>query len=148
DPKAELLCLGLGSCIAICAYDPVVSVGAIVHVVLPAAPRGEAIPPGKYACTAVPLLCHELRSVGARLERVKIALCGGAAIFPPLSGLMDIGQRNLTAVREKLKEARLTVVKEDVGGRESRTVMMSVSNGIVRVRTVRLGECPLVDLRR
>jgi chemotaxis protein CheD len=148
DREVELVTLGLGSCIAICAYDARRGVGAMVHVVLPAAANGQAVPPAKYADSAVPLLIDELRRRGVRPADVRIALGGGAAIFPPLSELMDIGKRNLVAVHDQLERAGLRVVKEDTGGRESRTITLNIASGTVRMRTVRQGEQVLADLSR
>ncbi|HEX2948520.1 MAG TPA: chemotaxis protein CheD [Armatimonadota bacterium] len=147
DPDAALICLGLGSCIAICAYDPRRNVGAMVHVVLPAPSTGNATPPAKYASTAVPLLVEKLTRAGVRKADARIILCGGAAIFAALSGIMDIGQRNIAAVHEGLQQAGLKVIKEDVGGKESRTVTLDVATGIVKLRTVRTGEAVFADLR-
>ena len=35
DPESVLACVGLGSCVAISAFDPVAKVGGMAHVVLP-----------------------------------------------------------------------------------------------------------------
>ena len=59
-PCGPLACLGLGSCIALCAYDPVHKVGGIVHIVLPSSEKKSGIVPTKYADTAVPALLEEM----------------------------------------------------------------------------------------
>jgi len=35
-----LTCLGIGSCVALCAYDPASEVGGMVHMVLPRSGEG------------------------------------------------------------------------------------------------------------
>lgn len=146
DPEVELTCLGLGSCIAICTYDARRHIGGMVHVVLPTSPARDGAVPAKYADTAIPLLVEQLAKNGSRPADVRVVLCGGAAIFAALSGAMDIGQRNLLAVRAGLQQIGMKIIKEDVGGRNSRTVTLSVSTGQVRLRTVQTGEFVLADL--
>lgn len=146
DRDTELMCLGLGSCIAVCIYEKRLRWGLMVHVVLPSTNKRDGSMPGKYADSAIPLIMSEMKRAGVRREMARVVLCGGAAIFPSLEGIMDIGQRNLAAVREGLKTEGLRVVKEEVGGRESRTLSLHVGTGQVRMRTVRTGEQVLVNL--
>lgn len=145
DRDAELLCVGLGSCIAVCMYDAARAVGALAHVVLPVAPDGNANP-AKYADTAIPLMLRTLREFGSRPGDLRVALVGGAAIFSSVNSHMDIGQRNGDAVKAALQQAGLRVQKEDIGGRESRSTSLSMIDGAVRVRTVRLGNTLLTVL--
>lgn len=146
DMDAELLCLGLGSCIAVCVYEKRKHFGLMGHIVLPTAQKPDVTLPGKYADTAIPLIVKELQRVGIRTEQTRVVLCGGAAIFPSLEGIMDIGQRNLTAVRAGLQQHGFRIVKEEVGGRISRTLTLRVGTGQVRLRTVNTGEQDLVNL--
>ncbi|MHB0938358.1 MAG: chemotaxis protein CheD [Armatimonadota bacterium] len=146
DRDTELQCLGLGSCIAVCMYEKRLRWGLMVHVVLPSTNKKDGALPGKYADTAIPLILSEMKRAGVRSEQARVVLCGGAAIFPSLEGIMDIGQRNLAAVRDGLKAHGLRVVREEVGGRESRTLSLHVGTGQVRMRTVRTGEQILVNL--
>ncbi len=146
DDGLHLGCVGLGSCIAICAFDPYTRVGGVVHVVLPTAPEGRSGSAGKYADTAVPALVTALRQAGAHLGDVRVALCGGAGIFTTAVSSAQIGQRNILAVRHALTEARLHVVREEVGGSEGRTVLLHLDTGAVYVRSVRQGERVLTYL--
>ncbi len=146
DPGVELVCLGLGSCIAVCLYEPRQRLAAMAHVVLPTCGGFHSERPGKYADTAIPHLLREVRKNSADPMHSRVVLCGGAAIFPPINALVDIGRRNLVAVKGALRESGVAIVKQEVGGRESRTVRLSVETGQVRLRTVRTGEYPLVRL--
>ncbi|MBM3133397.1 MAG: chemotaxis protein CheD, partial [Chloroflexi bacterium] len=40
DPEATISCLGVGSCIALCMYDPQTGVGGMAHIVLPFSDNG------------------------------------------------------------------------------------------------------------
>ncbi|MHB9130779.1 MAG: chemotaxis protein CheD [Armatimonadota bacterium] len=146
DPETELICLGLGSCIAVCAYHKRRKWGLMAHVVLPSSSGRDQTAKAKYADSAIPLIAEEIARAGYIREEIQVVLCGGAAIFPSLQGVMDIGQRNITAVKAELQRARLRVVKEEVGGRESRTLTLEIASGNVRLRTVRTGEYSLTSL--
>ncbi len=146
DAKVQLACVGLGSCVAICAFDPQTRVGGMVHVVLPVAPAQHDGTIARYADTAVPALVTALRRAGARASNVRVALCGGAEIFTRALLSTRIGARNVEAVRRALAEVRLPIVGEEVGGEEGRTVLLHLATGAVHVRSVRRGERVLSDL--
>jgi chemotaxis protein CheD len=146
DPDDQLVCLGLGSCIAVCLYDPVRRTGAMGHVVLAVSRPATGGLATRYADIAVPRLLAEMTQAGCPRTRIGVALCGGAQIFPGLSGVMDIGSRNVEAVRRHLREVGLSSAADDVGGAEGRTVTLNVATGVVTVRTVRGGERVLANL--
>jgi chemotaxis protein CheD len=139
-PGNDIACLGLGSCIAICAFDNRLKIGAMAHVVLPDSAGREAKNTAKYADLAIPLLTNELECAGSYMRDVQIILVGGASIFQPFSKTMDIGKRNYEAVKMHLQKTKLPIVREDVGGTESRTIILNVKDGILRLRTVRTGD--------
>jgi len=146
DPDVELSCIGLGSCVAVVAYGPRQGVGAMAHVVLPDPQGRDVAKPAHYATTAVPCMVTEFTRRGIRPEDMRLAICGGAAVFALSSDLLNIGQRNVEAVRAALAQAGLKVVCEEVLGKDSRTVTLNLRSGIVRLRTVRTGEYVLARL--
>lgn len=134
--------MGLGSCVAIILHDASARIGALAHVLLPheslSRDRGH---PAKFASTAVPLLLRELRRAGSAGPCVA-KLVGGASMFGALlaGGGVNMGERNVTAVREALAAARVPVVAEDVGGDYGRSAYLDVATGKVRVVSIRHGE--------
>jgi len=138
DPQTELICMGLGSCIAVCAYIPRRRIGAMAHVVLPTAPTATTgDPTARYADQAIPLLVTQLRQQGVAVRNARIVLCGGAAIFPPMRNSLDIGARNLEQVLVELTRHSLTPVMSEVGSTVSRTITLQVATGIVNIRSVK-----------
>jgi chemotaxis protein CheD len=138
--SGELVAYSLGSCVAICLYDPRARVAGMAHVVLPAAPSDKAVTtPGKFADTAVPALLDEMRRQGAAPARLHCKLAGGAAVLALGGGgsLPNIGQRNTEAVRAALARARVRVLAEETGGNQGRTVRLEAATGRTLVRTVR-----------
>jgi len=137
DPQDELVALGLGSCVGVCAYDPVAKVGGLLHAMLPEA-NGSDGRPAKYVDTGIRHLLEEMERRGARRSRIRVHLVGGAQmlIAPGFGKALDIGARNVARARLILPEEGLTVVGADVGGSKGRTVRLHVGSGIVRVRSV------------
>jgi chemotaxis protein CheD len=137
--SGELVAYSLGSCVAICLYDPLAKVAAMAHVVLPAAPSNKPIEtPGRFADTAVPALIDQIQREGGSRLRLQCRLAGGAAVLS-LGGsgkLPNIGQRNAEAVKAALESYRIQVLAESLGGTQGRTVRMDAASGKVRSRTV------------
>ena len=137
DPTI-LACLGLGSCIALCMYDPISKLGGMAHIVLPQQDNKDAAPSPKYADAAVPLLLREMRKSGAPTSRLIVKVVGGAqvATAPGINGVFKIGERNAEAVREAIAEAGVALAATDIGGHRGRTVRMYLDSGRIVVTTV------------
>lgn len=145
-PDGVLMALGLGSCIGVCVFDPLIRVIGMSHVVLPKSGGVEASP-GKFADTAIPLLLKEMEAQGANRMRLRVALIGGAQLFSfqGSNARLEVGARNAQAVREQVSLMRLTVLAEEVGGNSGRTVHFHAS-GVIKVKSVGQAERELVDL--
>ena len=150
NPGDVLTALGLGSCVAVCAYDPSARLGGMIHVVLPssaiARPRDG---PAKFADLGVPRLVAEMEQEGAARWRLRVALLGGANVLSCGNdkAALDIGSRNVAAVREALAAAGLPISAQEGGGAYSRTVRLCVATAEVIVKTLRGGEATVAVLR-
>ncbi len=134
--------IGLGSCVAIVLYDSVVRVGGMAHVLLPSESLSrDRSNPAKFPSTAVPLLLEKMRGLGAVSSRMQAKIIGGASMFGnlvPANGI-NIGQRNVTAVRDVLAGAKLPIVAQDTGSDYGRSVYFYVRDGRVEVKSLRKG---------
>ena len=141
DREGVLTCLGLGSCVAFIAYDPVARVGGMAHMVLPDSTQGRATTrsEAKFVDVAVPLVMREIQALGALKARLQISLVGGAAMLPVRSGneALNIGARNAAAAQAAVKALGLRVKVEDLGGTQGRTVRLQVRTGEVTISTAR-----------
>lgn len=137
DPSHVLACLGIGSCIAVCAFDPVSRVGGMAHVVLPESNGRDVDNPGKFADTAIPLLIKEMIKKGGIKYSIIFKLVGGAQMSsaPGLESAFKTGERNEKMVKEALKKERLLVGLTDLGGTKGRTVKMYMDSGTVLVKS-------------
>lgn len=123
---ARLICLGLGSCVAIAIWDPSTKIGGMAHVMLPDesfSPRKIESPPAKFGATAVRALLDQMRKGGANIYCAVAKIAGGANMFRNVSpGMKDIGLENVKAVKKALAQNHVRMVAEDVGGNSGRTV--------------------------
>lgn len=134
--------IGLGSCVAIALYDSATHVGGLAHVLLPnQAMSRDKTNLAKFPSTAVPLLLDEMRKLGASVARVRAKIVGGASMFGNLipSGGINIGERNVLAVREALAEVNVPIVGEDTGSDYGRSVFLYLSDGRVEVKSLKKG---------
>jgi chemotaxis protein CheD len=134
-----LVTLGLGSCVAAVLYDPVARVGGMAHVLLPEPSLArDTSNPAKFASTAIPLLVERMRARGAVPARIDARLAGGASMFAALmsSNAMNMGERNVKAVRAALEAARVPVCGADVGGETGRSVRFHVGEGRTVITSV------------
>ncbi len=135
DPSAVLTCLGLGSCVSICAFDPISKVGGMAHVVLPSSEGRSVKASAKYADMAIPLLLEAMQELGAQKIRLTVKLVGGAEMStaPGMDNTFKIGEKNQEMVKIKLAEEHIRWSGEDLGGNHGRTARMFVDSGKVTV---------------
>lgn len=143
-PGDVLIAYGLGSCVAVCLYDPVAHIGGMLHALLPTAPSedGDEGKHAKFVDQGVPLLIEALLKLGAGRARLVAKMCGGAAVLsaPGLSNSHAIGERNVQAAEAALREAGLRIQAQATGGHIGRTVKLYIANGQVITRSLGQGE--------
>ena len=136
---SDLLTLGLGSCVAIMLYDKETRIGGMAHVLLPSRSLArDATNPAKFPETAVPLLVQRMTQLGADPRRMVAKLAGGASMFAALMtpGTIQMGERNIVASRNALRDAAIPIVAEAVGGGQGRSVRFHLADGSIEIRTV------------
>ena len=134
--------IGLGSCVAIVLYDAQAAIGGLAHVLLPSESMSrDRSNPAKFPATVVPLLVEEMRRLGAELRRMRAKIAGGASMFGNLIGTsgINIGERNVVAVRAALDRAGIPLVADDTGSDYGRSVFFYLEDGRVEVRSLRRG---------
>lgn len=138
-PDDILIGYGLGSCVAICLYDPVQHIGGMLHALLPAPIRVESGRPTKFVDLGVPLLIQAIEKAGGKRRHLKAYICGGAQMISDsiIGGILNIGERNVQAARKALRSARIYSHKESTGGQHGCTVKLYVSTGKVTVKTLK-----------
>ncbi len=142
QPAETLVAFGLGSCVAACLWEPAVKLAVMAHVVLPHHGGRAGSQPGKFADLALPHMLDLVRQHGGRRDRLVFRMAGGASVLalPGASAALQVGDRNIEAIRDMAAQLGLRVHASDVGGTRGRTVRMSGATGEVFVRTLGSGE--------
>lgn len=141
-PPDILEALALGSCVAVFIYDEVSKVGTCAHILLPTSAQfanrdGNEIRPGKYADLAIEESIKLLITKGANREQLKAKITGGAQMFDfssQVKSALDVGSRNIVAVKEHLKLSNVPIVAEDVGSDYGRTVHFDLEKSMLTIK--------------
>lgn len=126
----------LGSCIGVTIWDPVASVGGMLHFMLPLSstnPERARDTPAMFADTGVPLLFRRAYELGACKERLIVCAAGGAEVLGGETQFR-IGSRNRTMLRKLFWKNNVMIRAEDCGGNDSRAMSLSLRDGTVTIR--------------
>ena len=134
--SGTLITYALGSCIGITLYDPVIKLGGLLHIMLPKAGDQGAATPFKFADTGIREMIRKMAAYGGISRRYVCKIAGGAQMFQMTGPIGNIGERNIASVREELAAQQIRIQGEDVGKNYASTMLMDVSTGTVRVRTM------------
>lgn len=134
---SKLICIGLGSCVAIALHDAQNHVGALAHAMLPSYHEGrDKSNPGKYVDTSIYLMVDELAELGAKKRMIKAKIVGGAQMFSFVSpDALDVGRRNIECAKNTLKDEGIPIIAEDVGGKKGRTMTFDLKTGTIEIKT-------------
>lgn len=135
-----LVTSGLGSCVGIALYDARSKIGGLGHIMLPEIPSNrESANPAKYADSGIELLLDKLRKAGASTRRLRAKIAGGAQMFDfkNSNSQMQIGARNIEAVKRILEKKGIKLLAEDVGKNYGRTMELHLKDGKVLIKTVK-----------
>ena len=144
DP-AVLITIGLGSCIGIALYDPVVKVGGLAHIMLPTSKRttgDNGSNPMKYADTGIEMTLRKMITMSAVKRRITAKIAGGAHMFScakETSSFLKIGENNAAAVKEKLTQEGIKLLSSDTGKDYGRTVELHTKDGSYVIKTIAKG---------
>lgn len=128
----DVITTTLGSCVAVCLWDPSVEVGGMNHILLP--DGGEDWSRlHNFGGTAMDRLVNALVKSGADRGRLRAKVFGGAAM---IAGLSDIGARNAAFVLEYLAREAIPCDAKSVGGRAARQIKFWPRQGRARQRFV------------
>lgn len=126
----------LGSCVAVCVYDPQGTIGGLNHFMLPTDPL-TAQSSLRYSDYAVDALIKEMVRFGAVSSRLVAKIFGGACVLQPLQkAANDLGTRNIAAARADLANRSIPVISEDVGGVRGRKLIFSTDSGTALVKVL------------
>jgi len=121
----------LGSCVAVCLYDPVRRVMGMNHFLLANRRYAQDMPvlaseAGRYGIHAMELLVNRLLAKGGQRRYLKAKAFGGGNVLGHAAGeednFMCVGAINVRFVREFLDNDRIPLVSADLGGNFGRQI--------------------------
>lgn len=134
--EGVLITYALGSCIGISFYDPMIKLGALLHIMLPEKQMNDSNIL-KYADSGIQETLRKIYIYGATRQRLVCKIAGGAKMFEMkgTGGLGNIGERNAATVKRVLMSQGLRISGEDTGANYARTMLIDVSTGKVSIRS-------------
>jgi chemotaxis protein CheD len=119
----------LGSCVAICVWDPLTSVGGMNHYLLPFfAGQGHGSP--RFGNVAMTQLLDRVQALGASRGRLQAKVFGGACVLEAFQAREGhLGEKNAGVAFKLLEELGIPVVSRDVGGRSGRKLIFHTDLG-------------------
>ncbi len=135
----------LGSCVAVCLYDPVRRVMGMNHFLLANRRYAKDIPvmasdAGRYGIHAMELLVNKLLAKGGQRRYLKAKAFGGGNVLGHSCSDKDnfpcVGAVNVRFVREFLEKDRIPLVSADLGGNFGRQIHFTGTDFSVYMRKI------------
>ena len=119
----------VGSCIAVCVFDPRMRIGGMNHFLLPDA-SGVITEPATYGAHAMPLLLAAVERAGGDRARLVASVFGGGHVLDARESAASVPSRNIAFVHRFLSTAGLRVQSFEVGGYLPRRVTFETWSGL------------------
>jgi len=135
----------LGSCVAVCLYDPVRRVLGMNHFLLANRRYAKDMPvmaseAGRYGIHAMELLVNKLLAKGGQRRHLKAKAFGGGNVLGRSCDEQDnflcVGAVNVRFVREFLQNDRIPLVSADLGGNFGRQIHFTSTDFSVYMRKI------------
>jgi len=129
----------LGSCVAVCLYDPVLKIGGMNHFLLPSESGVAAnmmTESARYGVFAMELLINHVLKLGARRNALEAKVFGGGNVLRGFT-VQNVGERNAEFVLDYLQMEQIPVVAADLLDIYPRKVYFFPDSGLVKVRKIK-----------
>jgi chemotaxis protein CheD len=131
----------LGSCVAVCLYDPVRKLIGMNHFLLAYRRYSSNIPvleseAGRYGIHAMELLINAMLGKGCARDRLQAKAFGGGNVLPAADSLQCVGSMNTRFVITFLEQDGIPLVAADLGGNFGRQINFSGDDFSVLVRRI------------
>ena len=138
----------LGSCVAVCLFDPKLKIGGMNHFLLPSCINGDnseidVILNGDYS---MEVLVNGLINKGANKFRLIAKAFGGGTIISSIN--TDIGGRNAVFTKEWLNRENIPLVSSDFNGPWTRKIVFVPQSGEVFCRRIPTTQISVTEIVR
>jgi chemotaxis protein CheD len=125
----------LGSCVAVCLYDPVLKIGGINHYMLPYW-NGQGLASPKYGNIAIEKLLEKMLANGSQKANIKAKVFGGGEVIETNISQFHIGDRNIQVALEILEELKIPIIAKSLGGKLGRKIEYISNTGEVKQKYI------------
>lgn len=127
----ELIGTLLGSCVALCLYDPVRGMAGMNHFMLPGRIVTKDVfsdDSAKYGISAIHRLMEAMENRGSHKEDMQAKIFGGGHVLE-MQECTTIPADNIRLARIMMEFEDIHIAASDVGGRYTRKVLLNVRSG-------------------
>jgi chemotaxis protein CheD len=130
----------LGSCVAVCLWDPANGIGGATHYLLPTW-DGKGAQSPRYGDVAIPVLLQKLLDAGADRRQLRAKIFGGGCLFDSMRDSnsrreQHLGSRNVEVALDMLTKARIPVVSTEVGADRGQRIVFRTGSGESLAKTL------------
>ncbi len=128
----------LGSCVAVCLYDPINRIGGMNHILFPGQPDIKKFDTSaKYGINAMDILITQIVKLGGQRNNLVAKAFGGAHILPEISKENGVGRKIVAFVKAFLKTEKLQLVNSDLEGVDIRKIFFHTDTGDVFLKRMK-----------
>ena len=136
DKEPHMVDTILGSCVAVCLYDPVTKLGCINHYMLPFW-NGTGLASPKYGNIAIQKLLDKMIEFGSETSNIQAKIFGGGEVVNTKNNIFKIGERNIEIAVKILKENKIKIAGQSVGGNQGRKIRFNTETGVVLMKLIK-----------
>lgn len=134
--NGEMLVTVLGSCVAVCLWDPYARIAGMNHFMLPGEAGADTIhEDAKFGVHSMELLIAALQKLGGTRAHLEAKVFGGGAVLASVSSA-HIGERNAHFALEYLNREGIRILAQDLCGWHARKIMFDTAANHVHVKHI------------
>jgi len=138
----------LGSCVAVCLFDPVERIGGMNHILLPGkADFNHFDAAARYGVNAMELLINRILNLGGSRHMLKAKVFGGAHVVASISLANGVGRRNADFVLRFLEVENIPLLSQDLGGQDPRRIYFRTDTGEVLLKRIPFTSKPWIGVQ-
>lgn len=127
----------LGSCVAVCLYDPGKKIGGMNHILMPFNPDIHNYDASaRYGINAMELLINAIMRLGGNRKKMVAKTFGGANLLVSVPQENAVGGKNVEFVVNFLRAEKIKILSRDFGGHDSRRIFFHIATGDVFLKRV------------
>lgn len=136
SPDGHAVTTILGSCVAVCLWDPVTRIGGINHFLLPSF-SGEGVASPRFGNVAIKELLDQLTHLGSQKHNLLAKIFGGACVLEAFRNRQHhLGTKNIEVAHQLLEAESIPLVSHDVGGQRGRKLIFHTDDGSAWVKAL------------